>query len=208
MYIKHTLLCLALIAPGLASSQTSKSLSLTNTSTVVSTCAISTTQNINFGAFNPLEPQELTNAGYVSIDCTYGSYNMSVSNGLGGSGYASGIISLPSTGGGGYTYYVTCLRSMKNSTGDNLYYELYSAPGYTSPSNNSTSSSTYTSSAPSTTAKRGCGTMNPSTFKRLTFDAKGAQQIPIYGKINTTKWASNSLTPGTYSDQVSVSINF
>lgn len=205
--MKYCLLLLALFSPT-AFAQTSKSLSLTNTSTVVGSCSISTSENLNFGLFDPLNPQALTNSGSVSVDCTYGTYGISISNGLGGSGYASGIVSLPSTGGGGYTYYVRCMRSMKNSAGDDLYYELYSSSNYTTPSNNSTSSSTYTSSPPSAASKRSCAGTNISGFRTVSFTSKGVQNIPIYGKINIAKWASNSIRPGAYSDQVSVSITF
>lgn len=207
--MKNSFILLLLALPGVVSAQSTKSLSLNNTATVVSSCSISTTQNLNFGVFDPLNPQDLTGSGSVSVACTYGTYSMSVSNGTGGSGYPSGVISLPSTGGGGYTYYTSCMRSMKNSSGSNLYYELYADPGYLQSSYNSTPSSTYSSNPPSMTAKYSCsGTTSLSGFKSVSFTSKGPQTVTIYGKINNTKWKSTAYTPGAYSDQVSVNINF
>lgn len=207
--MKLPILFLLLALPCSAFAQSTKNLSLTNTATVVSSCSISTTQNLNFGVFDPLDPQDLTGSGSILISCTYGNYTMSVSNGTGGSGFPTGVVSLPSTGGGGYTYYTSCMRSMKNSSGSNLYYELYADSGLSRSSYNSTPGSTYTPNAPSSTAKYSCsGATSLSGFKTVSFTSQAAQNITIYGKINTTKWNSNAYTSGTYTDQVSVNINF
>lgn len=206
--MKPSLLLLLLTIPCAAFAQSTKSSSLSNTATVLSACSISTTDNLNFGTFNPLDPQELRGTGSVSVSCTYGTYGLSISNGSGGNSFLYNSVALPSTGGGGYNVTYGCWRGMTNAAGKKLYYELYSDSGYTKSSIN-TGTTSYTSSAPtnSTTSSSACGT-SVNSFTTVSFTNNTPKDVIIYGKVNITKGRPKELQPGSYSDQVVVNVNF
>lgn len=206
--MKPHFLLLLLALPGMAFAQSTKSASLSNTATVLSSCGISTTENLNFGAFNPMDPQELRGTGAVSVSCTYGTYGISISNGSGGNSFLYRSVALPSTGGGGYNVTYGCWRGMVNSAGQKLYYELYADANYQNSSIN-TLPTYYTSSAPSNSQTSGstCGT-STNSFRTVSFTSKEPQSVTIYGKVNTTKGRPKELQPGSYTDQVTVSVNF
>jgi len=207
--MKYTILALALCIPGSVFAQTTKNLSLNNTATVVSSCSISTTQNLNFGAFNPLDPQELRGTGSVSVACTYGNYSLSISNGNGGNSFLYNSVQLPSTGGGGYNVTYGCWRGMTNSSGQKLYYDLYANANYQTSSIN-TADTYYTQSRPNsgTTSSSNCNDTRISSFKTVSFTSNAPQEVLIYGKVNISKGQPTTLKPDSYTDQVSVSINF
>ena len=205
--MKHAVLALALImSPGLAFAQ---SQTITNSATVVSACSISTTQNLNFGLFNPLDPQELRGTGSISVACTYGNYSVNLSNGNGGNSFLYNSVKLPSTGGGGWNVTYGCWRGMTNSAGQKLYYDLYADSNYQTSSIN-TGGTSYTQNTPSNSSvsTSPCQTTNTASFTTASFTNNAPQNITIYGKVSLSKGRPQSLQSGSYTDQVSVSITF
>ena len=86
----------------------SSSANLSNTAQVVSSCSIRKTQDLNFGAFNPLEQNAITGNGQLELTCTKGTYRVYLGTG---------------SNTGWYTNTRMCFYQMKNAQGKaGLYY--------------------------------------------------------------------------------------
>lgn len=182
-----------------------KSATLTNTSTVVSQCSINTLNNIQFGSLDVLGANATVGAtgnGSVRVQCTKGSYALTVNNG--GSWKARLLRAYACTGcqGSGYvTRLFSCDRYMTSPNGSVLGYVVYKDPDRQTDGTN-TSSYTYDSDAGTQCKSSGA------TFSRLVFDdATRSTDVAFYAQ--TTSGADNTkVTPGVYTDTLSVQVNF
>lgn len=199
-----TLFALLLIFPFSVSSQ---NLSLKNSATVTSSCSIATVQNIQFGGIDPLNIGTLTSTGAVSLTCTKGAYNISVSDGTGGyqllgtqreAGFPASAY--------GWWYTTKCMRAMSNG-GQRLYYELYPSSDYSTSSMNS-SNEVYSSKAPSSIKFGACASTNAATFSTVQFNSPQSQTVTLYARINSENSDLSTTTPGSYIDTLSVSVTF
>jgi len=185
-----------------ANAQTTRNLSLTNTSTVVSSCSIAVTQNMNFGAFDPLNPTTTTAEGAVQVVCTKGTYSVQVGR---GANDLSTTTDSRACDRWGCTVTVQCLRQMVNAQRNSaVRYEVYASPTATSalrllgPSfDNSFGKTDSCSNYPSLSTSYGS----------LTFNSPGPQVMKIYAKIDAVA-SSKKMLPGVHSDTMAVSVVF
>jgi len=193
-----------LLLPCLASAQ---NVSLKNSATVVGSCSITTLQNIQFGGIDPLNIGTLTASGAVSLTCTKGAYNISVSDGTGGYQLLGTQRDAGSPASAyGWWYTTKCMRAMTNA-GQRLYYELYPSSDYSNSSMNS-SNEVYSSKAPSSIKFGACASTNAATFSTIQFNSPGSQTVNLYAKINSENSDLSKITPGAYIDTLSVSVTF
>lgn len=185
-----------------ASAATSSS-TLTNSSTVVSACSISVNDAIQFGVINTLNETTKTAQGALAVNCTKGTYQVSVNYGLSSSiGNISNIKSQNYCPNGScysytsYDYY--CGRSMSGAKGK-IPYSLYTNSGLTAEANEKRSGGYYGNTDTTTS----CST--PTTlFGTVVFTQKGAISVPVYARMNATK-----ATPaGSYVDTLTFTVSF
>ena len=178
------------VAPSVFAATTSNNLS--NTARVVSSCSINTTDNMNFGLFDPLNDDQKSAQGRVEVACTKGSYGVRV-----GYGASSKLYRYTYEYGSFYTYRCTP-RSMISGAGKALGYTLYKDAAMITPI--------------STTEQRSIGGVDSSgqacgmssDLKTLTFTSQGAQSIDLYGKILGDK----SVQAGSYMDTLAIEVTF
>jgi spore coat protein U-like protein len=180
----------ALALPSLACAQ-SKSSSLTQTAQVLSSCSISTVENINFGVVDVLQDTTKTGSGAVRASCTKGSYALSVGYGM------NSTFWVWSNAGQGTTY--RCRpRAMANAKGATLPYNLYSDSGFAQPISTSDqimiSGGTYVNTR--------CTLM--AGWKNVVFTERQDQTITLYGQMTLDK-SSNA---GAYTDSLVISLTF
>lgn len=192
-------LILALTA-STASAQTTGKSNLSNSATVLSSCSISVVNHINFGALDPLSDTTKTATGAFSVSCTKGSYEIQVGFGQNPYNTNRGLSS------------ATCERYMVNSSGKLLQYSvsfLNASGNYTTyiPSlnygpNNAACKSRYTR-AGTWPGEAASGTSpGPTT---LTFtESNKSQTVQMNGSVTANK----TLTPGVYTDTISVGVVF
>lgn len=167
----------------LSPSVLAQSLNLTNSSTVVSSCKIATTQNLNFGAINGLDFDSFSGQarGEVNIKCTLGSYQVYLANG-----------SAPISGGG-----KSCLQRMRHSTDASmLVYAL-------------NTDETYATVYPNNVTSCPTSSMNSQVYKTAVFNSAAREiNMPVYASIQKSYMLNNRFITGSYSDTVSVYIAF
>lgn len=188
--MKKIFIALVCVLPSFAFAQ-SKSISLSQTAQVLSSCTISTVENINFGVMDVLTDTTKVGSGAVRTSCTKGSYALSVSYGM------NSKFLIWSTAGQGTTY--SCqARAMANPKGAVLPYTLYSDSGLTQPISTSDrimiSGGTYVNTR--------CTLA--SSWKNVVFNAPQSQTVSLYGKVAADK-SSNA---GNYTDTLTISITF
>lgn len=197
MFTSKSILILACL--GFAGAAQAQNYSLKQSATVVGACTINTTENLNFGTLNPLAPQDLSAEGALSIDCTKGSYTVSVNGGSNipdsrwyNSTYNIGI---------GNTYYYKCDRVMKIAGKTaSLRYDLYRS------SNDSTP--VYSEfSVPKTNNPEDCAPRN-FVFTTINFTQPGAQRVPVYAKISSSQSYARTLVAGNYTDTLNFTVTF
>lgn len=181
----------------------SASSTLSNSSTVVSSCSISVNDNIQFGSTNTLTETTKTAQGAVGVNCTKGSYSLSVNYGLSSSiGNTSNFKSQTSCPNGSCFTYTTydyyCGRSMSGAKGK-IPYTLYTNAGLTTEANQKRSGDYY--GATDTTTS--CSTPTTS-FGTVNFIQKGPITVPVYARMTTTK----STVAGTYVDTLTFTVSF
>jgi len=177
---------------------------LTNSSTVVSACSISVNEAIQFGAVNTLNETSKTAQGAVGINCTKGSYALSVNYGLSSSiGNTSNLKSQTSCPNGScftyntYDYY--CARSMSGPKGK-IPYTLYTNSALTTEANQKRSTEYYGTNGDTTTS---CSTPTTS-FGTVLFTQKGVISVPVYARMNATK----ATAAGSYMDTLTFTVSF
>ena len=160
-----------------------QSSNLTNSATVVASCSMATTQNLNFGSINGLDFNSFSGQaqGMVKVKCTAGSYQVYVGNG-------ENVIS----GSGN-----TCLQRMKsNNSGTTIVYAL-------------NTNETYSTVYPNGTTYCPKSSMNAQVYNTATFTSATREvNIPVYASIQKSFMVNNQFTVGTYSDNVTVYIAF
>jgi spore coat protein U-like protein len=193
----------SLVVASHASAATNNSI-LTNSSTVVSACSISVNEALQFGAVNTLNELTKTAQGAVGVNCTKGSYALSVNYGLSSSiGNTSNLKSQTSCPNGScftyntYDYY--CGRSMSGPKGK-IPYTLYTNSALTTEANQKRSTEYYGTNGDTTTS---CST--PTTaFGTVVFTQKGPISVPVYARMNATK----STASGSYVDTLTFTVSF
>ena len=179
------LLMAGLVGLGLFASHTAlaQSSNLTNSATVVASCSVATTQNLNFGSINGLDLDSFSGQaqGMINVKCTAGSYQIYLSNG----GY-------PISGEG-----TSCLQRMKNPTDIGLLV-------YAINMDNS-----YTSVYPNNAAPCRSSVMNAQVYKTVVF-ASGVREVnvPVYASIQKNYMRTNRFGVGNHSDSITVYIAF
>lgn len=197
-----TALLLLTIAP-LAQAQ-SKSLSLTNTVTAVDSCTLNTTQNLNFGTYNPLNDNAgIRSVGQVQIYCAPGRKLIKMNNGNNSSQvYTRKEVGYP-TGSGTYYWYYNCQRRMKNAEGQTLAYNFYTDAAYGSTISNELSGAGTSSSNGGFT----CGAATQQlTYVDFTADKNAPQVINLFGEILPNQ--GSTATSGVYTDSMVISVAF
>ena len=188
--MKKIFIAFVCVLPSFAFAQ-SKSSSLSQTAKVLSSCSISTVENINFGVVDALTDTAKTGSGAVRASCTKGSYGLSVSYGM------NSKFLIWSTAGAGITY-MCRPRAMVNSNGTLLPYTLYSDSGLTQPISTSDrimiSGGTYVNTR--------C-TLS-SGWTNVVFNSPEDQTVSLYGKVTVDK-SSNA---GNYTDTLTISLTF
>lgn len=185
-----------------ATAATSSS-NLTNSSTVVSACSISVNEALQFGAVNTLTELTKTAQGTVGVNCTKGSYALSVNYGLSSSiGNTSNFKPQTTCPNGSCFTYTTydyyCGRSMSGPTGK-IPYTLYTNSALTTEANQKRSGGYYGTTDTTTS----CST--PTTaFGNVVFTQKGAISVPVYARMNATQ----STASGSYVDTLTFTVSF
>lgn len=202
--MKHFLsLVLAICAFPVFAGQTSSN--LTNAATVVSNCTITTLNNIQFGTFDALNANATVGAagnGTVQVKCTKGSYSLIVGNGANWAARLTNSYACTSCQGAGYvTRIFSCDRYMKSPQGGTMGYVIYKD---SSLQTNGTNSSGYTYDSDAGTQCKG----TPSAFTQMVFDsATRSNNVTLYAQ--TVSGADNKkVTPGVYTDTLSIQVNF
>ena len=169
----------------LASQQAAaQSSNLNNSASVVASCTVATTQNINFGSIDALNQSSFSgqNQGNVQIKCTKGSYSMMLANGMYPiSGLQNG----------------TCAQRMKaEKTNHYIVYALNTSNSY---------STIYPSNGNACTASTSTG----QTYASLVFDdATRVRNVPIFASIQKYYLNFNAFTADKYNDTVNVLVYF
>lgn len=188
--MKKIFIAFVCVLPSFAFAQ-SKSSSLSQTAQVLSSCSISTVENINFGVIDVLTDTNKVGSGAVQTSCTKGSYGLSVSYGM------NSKFLIWSNAGQGITY-MCRPRAMVNSNGTLLPYALYSDSGLTQPISTSDrimiSGGTYVNTR--------C-TLS-SGWTNVVFNSPGNQTVSLYGKVTVDK-SSNA---GNYTDTLTILLTF
>lgn len=200
--LASTLVLMSLFVASHASAATSNS-TLTNSSTVVSACSISVNQALQFGAINTLNEITKTAQGALAVNCTKGTYALSVNYGQSSSiGNTSNIKSQTSCPNGSCFTYTTydyyCGRSMSGPKGK-IPYTLYTNSALTVEANQKRSGDYYGNTDTTTS----CSTPTTS-FGNVVFTQKGAISVPVYARMNATK----STAMGTYTDTLTFTVSF
>lgn len=180
----------------------SSSLNLANTVNSVASCTISTTQNLQFGSFNPLSETTKNAQGALSLVCSAGTYALSVNYGSGSSvgnvtnrkvqtGCPNGSCFTYTT----YDYY--CGRAMNGSKGA-IPYDIYTNSTMTTEANQKRNAEFYGNTDPTSCS-------SPTTsFGSVTFTQPGPITVPVYAKMTGTK-----ATPfGSYVDSLVFTVSF
>ena len=196
---------LAFLFPALVANAATKSLTLTNTVNVQNMCTFNTTQNMGFGAYNPLnENANVRATGQLQLYCNPGTYTIKINNGANSQEtFVKKTEGFP-TGGGTYYWQYDCQRRVKNSSNSTLAYSIYMDAGYSTPLGQ------LQSGGPGTPTNNGgfsCGNNNL-TLKTVTFTTadNSAQFIDLYGLINPNQ--GDAATMGTYTDSITLQVNF
>lgn len=199
------LLGLLLLATALPSFAVEKSLTLTNTSTVVSQCSINTLSNIQFGSLDVLGANAnvgATGNGTVRVQCTKGSYALLINNGNNWAARLTNSYPCTTCQGSGYVVRVfNCDRYMKSASGGTLGYVVYKDA---TRQTDGTNISAYVYAADAGTQ---CKT-DSAAYTYLEFnDATRTNDVTLYAQ--TVSGAANTkITPGAYSDSLNLQINF
>lgn len=202
--MKYILGCL-LLAVTFPSFAAQKSLNLTNTSTVVSQCSINTLNNIQFGSLDVLGANATVGAtgnGTVRVQCTKGSYALHVNNGSNWTARLTNSYPCTTCQGSGYVVRLfSCDRYMKSANGGTLGYVVYKDTAHQT---DGTNISSYTYDSDSGTQCKS----DSAAYEYLTFDnATRSSDVTLYAQ--TVSGSANSkITPGTYSDVLSVQVIF
>ena len=204
-YLLCSLMLMALPVTGLAGNA---STNLPATANIPSACTIATTQNIMFGTYDPVGIHASLGPaaqGQVTVNCTKGSYNLTVSSGV-NAGFPEYFGSYPAPWqGAGYFYrQYRCNRKMSNGS-QTVGYELFSDASMTTVSYNQQQAL----NAGGETAVN-CNIQNSSTvqtFRTLSFTSAGSQVVDLYARVLPGTQNAAAL-PGVYSDTLSVSISF
>lgn len=181
----------------------SSSANLSNSATVPTSCTLAATQNLLFGQLNTLNEVSKTAQGGLSVECTKGTYALSVNYGQASSiGNVSNFKSQSSCVNGTCVPYATydyyCGRSVKGSAGS-ISYTLYTNAGMTTEANQKRSTSYYGNTDTTTSCS------SPSTdFGSVVFTQRGAINVPVYARLNATK----NTPAGTYTDALTFTITF
>jgi len=197
MFSSKSLLILAYL--GLSGAVQAQNYSLKNSATVVGSCTINTTENLNFGVLNPLDPQNLSAEGGLSIDCTKGSYTVSVNGGsnIPDSRWYTSTYNI----GIGNTYYYKCDRVMKIAGKTaSLRYDLYRSSNDSTPVYSEFS--VRQSNNPEDCAPRDFA------FATVKFTQPGAQRVPVYAKIANAQSYARTLIAGNYTDTLNFTVTF
>ena len=196
---------LALFIPALAANAATKSLTLTNTVNVQNMCTLNTTQNMGFGAYNPLNEGDANRAtGQVQLYCNPGTYTVRINNGVNSQEtFVKKVEGFP-TGAGTYYWQYDCQRRVKNSSNSTLAYSIYMDAGYSTPLGQL---QTGGSGTPNNNGGFSCGS-NSVNLKSITFTGSenSAQLINLYGLINANQ--GSTANTGTYTDSITLQINF
>lgn len=186
---KFILLALCAL-PSVALAQ-SKSASLSQTAQVLSSCSISTLQNINFGVVDVLNDTSKTGAGSVRTACTKGSYALTVNYGT------NSLYFINSTAGQGTTYRCGA-RSMANGKGSKLPYQLYTNSDLT----NAVSTFDQIMISGGTYVNTPCKLQ--SAWTNVVFNTPAEQTLSLYGQMTVDTAAS----AGNYTDMLTISLTF
>lgn len=201
LYTKIILGSLLLASPLVSMAQSNNSMTLTNSSTVVSLCSLQVTENISFGSFDALNPVNSLGQGSVQVNCTYGSYYVTVGRGL--NDYHNSYNSRD-CGRWGCTYTIQCVRGMTNSDRTSrIPYELYSS---SDPNSIVRLLGGTSSDGIFSPGKCDSSPTRSVVFANVIFKSSGAQTVTLYARTNVSE--KNSLKPGIHTDAFTVSIVF
>lgn len=179
--------------------------SLSNSSTVVSSCTISTVQHMLFGDFNPLSVSTRSATGSVRVLCSKGSYSLRRNLGTNAANFNKTYKSGNSNGttSGNYTdVTLTCMNTMRSPAGDVIEYRIGTRPVVTD---------SFMGSGRDTQANnRNCSSGDTVAHQTLNFTQNREQIISISATIggSTDSTAYKSLRRGTYTDNLTLSIVF
>lgn len=196
---------LALLAiSGTAGAQVGKS-SLDHSSTVVSSCTISTAQHMLFGDFNPLSVSTKSATGTVRVLCSKGTYSLRRNLGGNASNFNKTFKYGNSNGtsSGNYTdVTLTCMNTIRSAGGQIIEYRIGTRPTVTA---------TFTGSGRDTQAdNRNCSSSDLVTHQSLTFTQNREQLINIIATIGGSQdsTAYKTLKKGVYTDNLTLSVVF
>lgn len=182
-----------------------QSLNTVQSATVDSSCSISTTQNITFSAFNPLNFGVMASSGALQVQCTKGSYSVSRNIGENSDNFSKSVKRENTDGtlnGNVSTVSLVCSSYMKGPDGSFIEYRIGDRPSFTS---------MYRGTAGYTQAdRRNCSTTDTVLQDTLTFNENSSQTVLITATIGNSqdKTEYKSLRGGTYIDTLTVSVTF
>lgn len=205
--MKYLLAVAALIGVGSAQAQTS---SLQNKAQVISACTIATVQHIVFPPINVLDnTQFYTASGAVAVDCTKGSYAVTINGGNNNlTAYNRDLVA------NSYMYSFYCNRRMKSGA-NYISYSLYPQEASRVPNSEQfVGTDRYASvkvSTPSLLSQQqtdsyGSTSCNQAAnpYATLVFDKKGSVVLPVTAQLNVAK----GTIVGTYVDTLSMTVVF
>lgn len=164
---------------------------LSQSAQVLSSCRISTVENINFGVVDVLVDSEKTGSGAVRTSCTKGSYALTVNYGTNSKFF------VVSNAGVGITYACRA-RAMANTQGTILPYVLYADNDLNQPiptnSRIMISGGRYEKTPCTLSA----------AWQNVVFTTPGEQSVRLYGKVAV----NNTVNAGTYTDTLTIGLTF
>lgn len=178
--MKHFIVLSALLLLPISSWASSNNLS--NSAQVVSACSIRKTQDLNFGVFNPLDQSKITGNGQLELNCTKGTYRVSLGAG---------------TGGGWFTNTRLCFYQMKNQNGKTAIY--YPSASY--------SESTSSGINPSANSAADCASATVFLQSYTFTETVRSQTVNVYAMTEKSQFFGSPQV-GTYTDTLTVSVQF
>lgn len=174
------------------------SATLTNSSTVLSSCAISVVDNINMGAVNPLVTTSAEDTGTIRLVCSKGTYTININSGVNpiqeNVGYAP-------QGGGMYRKTYSCQRRLTRTGGQTMPYNLYMA-------NNTSVSNTKVVTSTEDSYNSAYCRSEQSLFTTATFTVATGSVQDITMIARTFPTSNKGALTGVYTDTLVFSVIF
>lgn len=155
---------------------------INNTAQVMSSCSIRKTQDLNFGVFNPLYQSKIMGNGQLELNCTKGTYRVSLGAGA---------------GAGWFTNTRACFYQMKNKNGKTAIY--YPSASY--------SESTSSGLNPSATSAADCASASVFLQSYAFTDTVRTQTVTVYAMTEKSQFFGGPQV-GAYTDTLMVNVTF